>query len=206
MQTSAGESGADEHRALHPCRCLTLSLCPSCRCSTHLGTDRRAGVFCSGPVPRRVLLSGPPDGRCRCLSHGIDARPPGPPRGAARSQPHRSPSPGPGGEQRVRWPGAGRRPSGRREGNAALVQPERLLLGTDSPQGENIPDFQRQLHRVLGALPKEHPALSLPHPEEPFHRPSLSAPDCNPQRSQWHRAGQNYTLRAFSPPRHLGKL
>lgn len=162
-----------------PLQYLTFFLCFFLRCSTDLGTDRRAGVFCSGTVSHCFLLSGLPDEQYDCHSHGNNTSPQRPPHSRAPSHvcsshvpPHQ-----PGGESPFRRARAREWPSHRREGNLPFVQPECFVLRTVSPQGENIPGFQRQLLRVNRALPKDNPALSLPHPEEPFHRPPVSVPD-----------------------------
>lgn len=162
----------------HPGFSPSLSASSS-RCSTDLGTDRRAGVFCSGTVSHCLLLSGLPDEHYHCHSHGNNTSTQRPPRSRAPSHvcSHRAPFHQCGGESPFHRAKAGEQPSPRRQGNVSFTQPECFVLGTDSPQGENIPGFQRQLHRVLRALPKDDPALSLPYPEEPFHRPPLSVPD-----------------------------
>lgn len=101
---------------------LTLSVSSS-RCSTDLGTDGRAGVFCSGIVSCCILLSGPPDGHYHCHSHGNDASPQGPPHGRAR--PHlrsrRPPSCQPGRERCFHCSNAGEQPSCWRKGNVSFV-------------------------------------------------------------------------------------
>lgn len=191
---------------LVPPQYLTL-LCFFLRCSTDLGTDRRAGVFCSGTVSHCLLLSGLPDEHYNYHSHGNNTSPQRPPHGRAPSHVCSShvPPRQPGGERPFHRARAREWPSRRREGNSPFTQPECFVLRTVSPQGENIPGFQRQLLRVVRALPKDDPALSLPYPEEPFHRPPVSVPDHGIQRSKWNGAGKNYTFRLFSPPQHLGK-
>lgn len=151
----------------------------SLRCSTDLGTDRRAGVFCSGTVSHCLLLSGLPNQHYSYHSHGNNTSPQRPPHGRAPSHvcsshvpPHQ-----PGGGSPFHRARARERPSHRQKRNLPFVQPECFVLRTVSPQGENIPGFQRQLLRVDRALPKDDPALSLPYPEEPFHRPPVSVPD-----------------------------